>query len=571
MRLMTLAWLVAVLGYGTAALAATRVELSGEGWTFKTTLDDHATAVTVPHSWMATENYRSYIGSAVYERDFPTPQREAGDVVRLRFDAVYDVATVWLNGRRLGTHEGGYTPFDFDVTRLLTPGSNHLVVEVNNTPTISSIPSLATSHGATDYPAYGTVGRGSIVGWMPYGGIVRPVHLEVTKAIFFQRMKIDAKPLPGMKDALLTVSVSLHNGGNADAQVDVSGRVAGVPVAWKATRVAANADAVITWTGVLKDAHLWSVKDPYLYAAEVALPGDRLSTKVGVRDVRVRGQELLLNGTPVHLFGANRVSEDLNEGLGESTAIIQRDMNDMLADNMRMMRIAHYPQAPELLEYADAHGMLLIAEAGNWNMSAWQMADPEIRARWKQQMREMLQQDWNHPSVIAWSVGNEYESFTKYGIDWTRDMRAFTLDLDPTRLVTFASRFTQEATVKTGADEASQYSDFVSVNIYGNYAKGFDRVHSLFPDKPVFVTEFGKMGEPGVHDPLRIADITEAVNAMKARPWMIGGSLWAWNDYRSLYPGTPASGIRSWGMVTIDRTHRDSWTAVQKMFAMPLP
>ncbi len=79
------------------------------------------------------------------------------------------------------------------------------------------------------------------------------------------------------------------------------------------------------------------------------------------------------------------------------------------------------------------------------------------------------------------------------------------------------------------------------------------------------------MGEPGLHDPLRIADITEAVTAMKARPWVIGGSLWTWADYRSLHKGTPADGIRRWGTVTFDRQHRDSWQVVQQLFATQLP
>jgi beta-glucuronidase len=125
--------------------------------------------------------------------------------------------------------------------------------------------------------------------------------------------------------------------------------------------------------------------------------------------------------------------------------------------------------------------------------------------------------------------------------------------------------------VKTGADDASQYMDFVSINVYGDYAKRFDYAHKLYPNKPIFVAEFGKTGEPGVHDPLRIADITEAVEAVRARPWMIGASLWTWNDYRSLIAGTPASGVRSWGTVTLNREHRDSWPVVQKLFQTELP
>jgi len=545
---------------------ATRIDLDGPGWTFKTTLEEKASEVVVPHCWPASEQYRRYIGVATYEHNFDGPSVKPSQVVRLHFDAVYDVASVWLNGRRLGTHEGGYTPFEFDVTKLLKPGKNHLLVEVNNTPTLSTIPAIATSHGSQNYPAYGTAAGEGIVGWMPYGGIVRPVSLLITDAVYLRGMKIDARPDLATHTARITIHAWIHNAGKAAAAAAVHGQVAGLQVSFSRTSVPAGADTNLQWSGTLKGAHLWDVRDPFLYDASIELPGDELVAKVGVRDIRMQGTEFLLNGKAVHLFGANRVSEDAKEGLRESDAIIDRDMTDMLADNMRMMRIAHYPQSQALLDFADSHGMLIIPEAGNWNMSAWQMADPEIRATWKKQMKEMMEQDWNHPSVIAWSVGNEYESFTKDGIDWTRDMRAYTLGLDPTRLITFASRFTADPSVKTGKDEASQYSDFVSVNVYGDYAKHFDHVHQLYPDKPVFVTEFGKMGEPGAHDPERIKDITDAVEAMKQRPWMIGGSLWTWADYRSLHRGTPASGIRYWGVVNIDREHRDSWQVVHDLF-----
>jgi beta-glucuronidase len=481
------------------------------------------------------------------------------------------VASVWLNGHRLGKHEGGYTPFEFEVTTLLRPGKNHLLLEVNNSPTLSSIPALATSHGSQESMPYGSAAKDTIVGWMPYGGIVRPVSLLITDAVYLRNIKIDAAPDLEKHTASLTIRAWLHNGGDKSEIATVRGTAAGIPVAFKRRKVEPGADAELEWKGTFNNVHLWSVRDPFLYDASFEVPGDELKTQFGVREIRVQGTQLLLNGKPVHLFGANRVGEDPKEGLRESDAILERDLSDMLADNMRMMRIAHYPQPPALLDFADKHGMLIIPEAGNWNMGAWQMADPEIRATWQKQMKEMMEQDWNHPSVIAWSVGNEYESYTPEGIDWTRDMRAFTLGIDPTRLITFASRFTGDPKVKTGKDEASQYSDFVSANVYGNYAARFDHVHDLYPDKPVFVTEFGHMGEPGLHDPERIKDITEAVNAMKARPWMIGGSLWTWADYRSLIHGTPANGIRSWGVVTFDREHRDSWEVVRKLFETELP
>ncbi len=566
MRLRQLVRVVIYVGIAPVLLhAQSTVDLSGPGWTFRTTFEADGQPVTVPHCWPIQKGYERYIGHAIYERDFDVPEIGAGRIARLHFDAVYDVAQVWVNGHRIGTHEGGYTAFEYDVTKLLRPGRNHLLVDVDNTPTLTSIPALAA--GTPD----GIPGRITIVGWMPYGGIVRPVSLRISDAVYFRSVKIDSRPDLRTGTAAITVRAKLHNGGSVAKRVRIDGIVAGIRTAFRPVIVPANADASVSWSTMLPHAHLWSVRDPYLYDVALKLPDDTYKARIGVREIAVKGTELLLNGRPVHLFGANRVSDDPKEGLRESDAIIERDMSDMLADNMRMMRIAHYPQVQALLDFADAHGMLIIPEAGNWNMSAWQMADPGIRSLWKQQMQEMMEADWNHPSVVAWSVGNEYESYNRGGIEWTRDMRAFTLGLDATRLITFASRYTSQPSVKTGADEASQYSDFVSVNVYGDYTKRFDRVHELYPDKPVFVAEFGRMGEPGVHDPERIQNITQAVNAMKERPWMIGGSLWTWNDYRSLIKGTPADGVRRWGVVNTEREHRDSWEAVQKLFATELP
>jgi beta-glucuronidase len=546
--------------------AAQRVDLDGPGWTFRTMLDDQAQSITVPHSWPTMKTYRNYIGDAIYERDFNAPSIRPGQVVRLHFDGVYYKAHVWLNGHRLGVHEGGYTPFEFEVTGDIIVGQNHLTVEVENTPTLAT-----AGHAGQSPKPYGSAENAGIVGWIPYGGITRPVSLLITEAVYLSGMKIEARPDLTTGTAAIVIHTVLHNAGGAPAVGEVRGTVANLDVRCKPTEIPAGADAEVKWTGSLPHAHLWSVRAPYLYDGALVIPGDELHAKIGVRDIRVQGTQLLLNGRPVHLFGANRVSDDPDEGLRESALIVDRDLSDMLADNMRMMRIAHYPEAPAVLDFADAHGMLIIAEAGNWNMSAWQMADPGIQSLWEQQMREMMQQDWNHPSVIAWSMGNEFESATKQGINWTRQMKQFTLGLDASRPITFASRFTGAPWIKGGDDEASRYCDFVSVNIYGNYAPRLDRVHQLWPEKPVFVTEFGKMGEDTSHDTARIADITNAVSAMKDRPWVIGGSLWTWADYRSLYRGTPADGIRKWGVVDYYRRHRDSWSVVQKLFETELP
>jgi beta-glucuronidase len=563
---------VVLLPAAKRAAAAASIDLDGPGWTFKTNLEAHSHAVSVPHCWPADPVYARFVGDAVYERDFPSPQISPGAIVRLHFSAVYYKASVWLNGELLGGHEGGYTPFEFDITRKLRPGSNHLLVDVDNTPRINTIPGLATARAKMIEPTVaGSADRDTVVGWWMYGGINREVSLRLTQAVYFRNVKVEATPDLLHHRATVSLHAWLANAGSSMHPVSLTGTIAGLKVNAVEARPAQGGSTELVWHGVLQDPHLWSVRDPFLYPVKLHIPGDDFETRIGIREIRVRGTELLLNGKTVHLFGANRVSEDPAAGLIEPDSVIDRDLGDMLAANMRMMRIAHYPQAPALLDYADAHGMLIIAEAGNWNMGAWQMDDPGIRKLWQQQMREMMQRDWNHPSIIAWSVGNEYESATPSGIRWTRDMRAFTLGIDRTRLITFASRFTFDPAVRHGTDEGSQYSDFVSINAYGQYAERLDRAHALWPDKPVFVTEFGKMGEAGVDDPRRSAEIESAVAAMYARSWVIGGALWTWADYRSLFPGTPADGIRKWGVVTFDRQHRGSWATAQRLFASELP
>lgn len=552
-----------------------RVSLSGDGWTFRTINEHHARPVTVPYCWPVHSAYRDYTGTALFQHDFVAPLVPKDSVVRLRFDGVFYRADVWLNGVRLGEHEGGYTPFEFDVTSILRAGKNVLVVEVNNNWSLDTIPGLATAgpayNTASDIPEQpavsGSVEHATVYGWWNYGGINRDVLLLVTRPVYIENVKIASTVNLKKRSAEIQAAIFLHNASAKLVRVPVTGEVAGLRVNLRPVEVPSDRTKVVFWRAHKDHVHLWDWRDPFLYESSFRVPGDQHDAAFGVRDLKIADNQLLLNGRPIHLFGANRDSEDPVYGLIEPTSVIQRDLGDMLAANMRMMRIAHYPQAQTLLDYADRHGMLIIAEAGNWDMSGWQMANEHTRALWKKQMREMVEEDWNHPSIIAWSMGNEFESATPAGIDWMRDMRKFTRTLDTTRWITFASRFTWDARVHNGDEEASRYSDFVCVNLYGKYGERLDRTHVLWPYKPIFVTEFGRMGEPGLADPKRIAEIETAVAAMKARPYVVGGSLWIYADYRSRFPGTPPDGLRPWGVVTFNRKHRESYDVVQKLFA----
>jgi beta-glucuronidase len=234
---------------------------------------------------------------------------------------------------------------------------------------------------------------------------------------------------------------------------------------------------------------------------------------------------------------------------------------------MELSRISHYPVSPALLDWADRHGLLIIGEAGNWQMTPQQMSDPDMRRKFQAQMREMIERDWNHPSIIAWSVGNEYHSHTKAGKSWTKDMYSYTKSIDPTRLVTFASMFVFRDIIKKPEDEASQYVDFVSANIYGGHLKLLQHVHELYPDKPIYISEFGLRADDVKSEEQRVAHLKKAVEDFRQCDYLIGASIWTFNDYESSFPGTNANGYRPWGLVSPERELRGMYTTWQEEFS----
>ena len=137
--------------------------------------------------------------------------------------------------------------------------------------------------------------------------------------------------------------------------------------------------------------------------------------------------------------GGNRPADYPGLGSVDPDSILFRDLKLMKSAGMEFSRIAHHAVPESLLNWADKHGMLIITEAGNWQMTTRQMSDPQMREKYKSQLKEMVERDWNHPSVIAYSLGNEFYSQKEEGKAWVRDMKEYVNKLDNSRLVTFAS------------------------------------------------------------------------------------------------------------------------------------
>ena len=335
---------------------------------------------------------------------------------------------------------------------------------------------------------------------------------------------------------------------------------------------------------------LWDQDHPRLYQLRTGLgagdartdvPGDIHEVTFGIRSIEVRKTELLLNGKPVKMGGSNRHSDHPDFGLIEPKQVIDQDMALMKNANMELAQIPHYPTAPALLDWADRNGMLIIEETGNTWLTPEQMDSPALRRLFEAQTEEMVKRDWNHPSVIGWSVGNEYDSDTPSGVKWTQDMRAFVRRLDSTRLVTFGSdRFNRMSIpkyrdrIKQPEDEGSNFVDLISVNLFDSLdgvAKKLDFIHGLWPDRAVFIGQWGDETAGGEQrNPAQTREYIRGFAALvRQRPYVIGVSFWAFADYRSRWPGagTAADGYRHLGALTRERQPRPAYAMLREEFS----
>jgi beta-glucuronidase len=559
--------------------------------------DDSAwTPVTVPHTWGVMEKYADYDGWAWYRRGFTLPDEARGAHLRLHFDGVFYLARVWLNGEYLGEHEGGYTAFEFDVSGLVQWGAdNHIAVQVDNRRSMNRLPA--------------TLRPGWSFDWWNYGGIVRDVSVRVTSRAFIARQQIIALPhLNGVDQAdaaTVTTRVTIRNASTepfhgtvtADVLEEATGGSALEAVPARPVGLAPGESADLELLATVPSPKLWHFDHPILYLSSVSLlaaDGQVLHTDdaiFGIRLIELKEARLYLNGEPVRLVGLTRHADSPEHGLAETVAMMAADYDDLKRLNMVLSRPVHYPQHDFILDYCDRQGILLIPEVPAWQLTARQMESEPMRALERQQLSEMISAAFNHPSVWAWSVGNEIESKTASGHAFVQEMVTFVKSLDPTRPVGFASNQLNTQP----QDDATALADLVMMNQYlGTWAgpkedlgPALDAIHRAWPDKTVIVTEYGF--EPhwnaywGPHssslDPTHYyfinedvpaqseeADlqrrlvITEQMTVLRQRPFVAAAIFWTYQDYR-----TP-SGF-TMGVVDAARERRGSWAVLREEYA----
>lgn len=507
---------------------------------------DSECEIAVPGSWNEQRtDLEQYFGIAWYSQTFVAHSSWQEHGVSVHFGSVQNHAKVWLNGTLVGTHEGGTLPFQCDLSRCIVPGKeNLLVVQVDASINPWDLPPARIEANAKN-EGFHNSNPSVTYDFFPYGGIPRPVSLQVTPTReSIDKIRVDTGLNLESKTAKVGITVTVKDSTASSVEVRIE----------KATATAAlDSHGVATLYIDIANPRLWDLKTPELYVAEVTLLKDdqaidHYRQTFGIRTIEVVGNSLKLNGKTVFLRGYGKHEDFPVLGRGLSLPLIARDFDLLKWTGANSFRTSHYPYAEEWYEFADRHGILIIAETPMVGLCERLFESDDIKAKALKLVRDMVDRDHHHPSVIMWSVANEPWIESQKGTDFIKALLSEARSQDSSRPVTYVAHNGIEI------NAACHDCDIVSVNRYGGWydypgdietgtaylGKVLDNFHSTF-GKPILLAEFGADAIPGEHSLPSImfteefqADIIEAqILAAESRDWVIGTHVWAFSDFKT--------------------------------------
>lgn len=362
--------------------------------------------LSVPGDWNSqAERLFFYQGPVWYRRKFDAPTTQGRHF--LHFGAANHTATVYLNGKMLARHEGGFTPFDVEVTDALRPGPNSLVVKVDNTATPTTVPADKTD-------------------WLNRGGLTRDVLLLSVPRAFVRQYDL---ALVDREKRLIRVRVQA-DGAQAGQKVKVS-----LPALRRSVALTLSADGR-SEALFSASVSLWEPGSPKLYDVELTLGDDRVRDRIGFRTIETRGSDILLNGKPIFLKGISSQEESplhLGRARGREDADAIIGLAQELGANF--IRLGQYPNDEHMARVADERGLLVWEEIPVFWTMAWR--NPATLDSAKAQLAEVVTRDRNRASVVLWSIGNE-TPMSDERLTFMRALAAEARRLDQTRLITSA-------------------------------------------------------------------------------------------------------------------------------------
>ena len=488
---------------------------------------DRSGTLKVPGDWNTqSDQLFFYEGTIWYRKSFDY-ERRPNTRLFVYFGAANYFADVYLNGEKIGQHEGGFTPFNFEITKLVRDTGNSLIVKVDNKRRRDAVPTLMTD-------------------WWNYGGLTRHVKLVETPATFVHDYFIQLQ-----KGSRNRVSGWVKLDGDKRSQkITVRIPEAGIS---KSFTTDASGSAAIDFTADLK---LWSPENLKLYDVAIEAETDQVRDQIGFRSIETKGTDILLNGRPIFLRGVCIHEEAPLRG---GRAYSREDALTLLGWAKELganfVRLAHYPHNEFIVREADRMGIMVWSEIPVYWTILWENRATFENAR--NQLTEMIERDKNRAAVVIWSVANE----TPLGdarLSFLKNLISHARSLDSTRLMSAAmERHYTDQTTQMIDDPLGEYLDVLGCNEYVGWYDGLpekaDRLEwkSKY-EKPLVMSEFGGDALYGHHgDPLTrwTEEYQEnlyqhQLNMLKKIPFLRGTAPWILTDFRS--PRRPLPGIQDY-------------------------
>lgn len=505
--------------------------------------------LNVPGDWNSqSKELKYYEGTVWYQRTF-TAKAEPGTRRFLYFAGVSTRCNIYLNGKKIISHEGSFTPFQIEVTNALKDGENLLVCEVNNNRRVDAIPAMSYD-------------------WWNYGGITRDVMLVTVPtqyiADYFVRLE------KGKKD-VIALSVSLSE---AVAGKKITVKIPELKVNCEMTTDAqGNAEASVK----VRSLQRWSPESPKLYNIEIASPDDKVTESIGFRNIDTRGTKVFLNDKEIFLRSIS-FHEEIPQRMGRAFSPADADMllSEARALGVNTIRLAHYPQNEYIVRKAEQMGFMLWEEIPVWQ--SIDFTNDVTMGKARTMFDEMLQRDKNRCAVSMWGVANETRPSESRNAFLTRlvsDGRA----KDNTRLYVAAFDivyYQRDKDLFTMEDSFPEQLDLIGVNKYmGWYApwpKDPKDCHwQVCPDKPLLITEFGGEALYGQSGDETVASswsedyqaklYRDNIRMFENIPNLCGVSPWILFDFRSPFRFHPTNqdGWNRKGLVSDQGMRKKAW------------
>ena len=572
------ALVVAVLG--SQALSAQRQVVSlDEDWQFRFSHSVEKGVydrVDLPHTWNAGDalsgkpDYKRGIGN--YRKTITVPDDWKGKRVFIRFEGVNNVADMFVNGCHAGRHKGGYGAFTFDLTDGLRYGAeNTFLVRVSNAENLEIMPLVG------DFNFYGGIYRNvSLI-------VAEPVHISmrdygssgvrlVQKSVSRESAQVDA-----------VVQLSNDSGSGAEAELRVRLLDGEKEVLASSSAVSLPAGESSHSIGFsLENPHLWNgTEDPFLYTAEVSLWQDgrmidRVEQPLGLRYYSIDPEKgFFLNGRHLQLRGVCRHQDRAEVGNALRPWHHDEDAAIMAEMGVNAVRLAHYPQSSYFYDLMDRYGFIVWAEIpfiGPGGYSDEGFVDiEEFRENGKEQLREMIRQHYNHPSICLWGIFNELSMRGDSPVPYIEELDAIAHEEDPTRPTTSASNIDGELNFVTDAIAWNRYDGWYG-GTPADLGKWLDRTHEEHPELCIAISEYGA-GASIYHQQDTVVKSVpvswwhpenwqtqyhiENWRELSSRPFVWGSFVWNMFDFGAAHRHEgDRPGINDKGLVTFDRKVR---------------